>query len=185
MEHEINKETLNELLEYIPETGDLIWKERGIEWFKSERSCKAWNSKFPNKKALAQIRTQQKKEAHRMSKVQQGYLLNKCVYKSRIVWIMHYGEIPDEMNISFKDKNPLNCKIENLECLDISNLCKKRQNRLNSISPFKGVSYDRKIKKWNAAITINGKVQYLGQFKTQQEAIEARKAANIKYGFLD
>lgn len=35
----------------------------------------------------------------------------------RHIWEMHHGEIPAGYNVVFKDDNPLNCTIENLELL--------------------------------------------------------------------
>lgn len=130
MEHEINKETLNKLLEYIPETGDLIWKKRDIEWFKSEKDCKSWNARYAEKKALNSLVNVNQNDNQRDHLTYYGSLLNKTVRKSRVIWVMHYGEIPDKMQISFKDLNPLNCKIENLEMSDIANVSKKKEDQL-------------------------------------------------------
>lgn len=35
----------------------------------------------------------------------------------RYLWKQHYGEIPKEMIVSFKDRNSMNCVIENLELI--------------------------------------------------------------------
>lgn len=48
-------------------------------------------------------------------------------------------------------------------------------------SGYKGVSYHKKNKKWQASITVNYKRIYLGYFTNKQEAIEARLAAEKKY----
>lgn len=43
--------------------------------------------------------------------------LGKYVLKHRKIWQEHYGEIPKGSIIIFKDGNPLNCVIENLELI--------------------------------------------------------------------
>ena len=39
---------------------------------------------------------------------------NKWRLKNRVIWEQHNGKIPPGHNIQFKDRNPLNCTIENL-----------------------------------------------------------------------
>ena len=43
--------------------------------------------------------------------------------KQRLVWERHNGPIPDNINIVFKDGDPLNCDIENLEALTKTENC--------------------------------------------------------------
>jgi hypothetical protein len=48
-----------------------------------------------------------------------------------LLWIEHYGEIPPGMLIVFKDRNPKNIVIENLECISRSeNLRRNSVHRL-------------------------------------------------------
>jgi hypothetical protein len=55
-------------------------------------------------------------------------------------------------------------------------------NKKNT-SGFVGVSFHKAIKKWAANITLGGKQKHLGYFDDKKEAINVRKAANIRYGF--
>lgn len=48
-----------------------------------------------------------------------------------------------------------------------------------------GVSFVAERKRWRAQIKIAGRAVFLGSFKTKEEAIAARKAAEIKYGVAD
>ena len=48
-------------------------------------------------------------------------------------------------------------------------------------SGHKGVSWDKRRKKWRAYIFYKGKQIHLGVFQNIEEAIEARKAAELKY----
>ena len=48
-------------------------------------------------------------------------------------------------------------------------------------SGHKGVSWDKSRNKWYAYITVNYKLINLGRFSILEDAIEARKKAEIKY----
>jgi len=45
------------------------------------------------------------------------------------------------------------------------------------LSKYKGVDLDKRVNKWRARITIKGSRKFLGQFKTEEEAYEARQKA--------
>ncbi len=41
----------------------------------------------------------------------------KMIGKHLYLWELHHGKVPKGYNVVFKDKNTLNCTIENLECI--------------------------------------------------------------------
>ena len=51
----------------------------------------------------------------------------------------------------------------------------------NNTSGTPGVCYRQREKKWLAYITVNRKPIHLGYYKNLEDAIEARKQAEIKY----
>lgn len=53
---DITPEILRQLLHLDEETGKLYWKERGPEWFNSERSCKIWNKKNAEKEVYHNLK---------------------------------------------------------------------------------------------------------------------------------
>ena len=55
--------------------------------------------------------------------------------------------------------------------------------RLDNSSGVQGVYYNKKAKKWQAQISVNGKQVYLGTFEDIGYAAIARKDAERKYGF--
>jgi hypothetical protein len=90
----------------------------------------------------------------------------------------------DAENFSFEKKevdhinrNTTDNYLENLRWADRSINVRNRK--------VKGVSYDITTNGYKARITPPGtkKVKYLGQFKTEQEAISARLAAEEEYGY--
>ena len=54
---------------------------------------------------------------------------------------------------------------------------------INNRSGVCGVSWHKGTKRWRTDITIKGKQVALGRFVNKADAISARQAANIKYGF--
>lgn len=51
----------------------------------------------------------------------------------------------------------------------------------NNTSGTKGVSYDKRGKKWEASIKLSGRKRFLGYFIHKEDAIKARKEAEEKY----
>jgi hypothetical protein len=54
---------------------------------------------------------------------------NKWKALHRLLWEQKYGKIPKGMIIIFKDKNPLNCEIENLEMISRVENVRRNYNR--------------------------------------------------------
>lgn len=78
------------------------------------------------------------------------------------------GQIVDHIN-----GNKLDNRKENLRFVTAS---QNGQNR-----KCRGITYDKTRKKWQANIIVNGKKHYLGRYDTEDEALLARKNAEIKY----
>ncbi len=53
----------------------------------------------------------------------------KWMLYNRYVWQKHHGEIPAKHVIIHKDKNTLNCNIENLECISMAENMRRNHNR--------------------------------------------------------
>lgn len=86
--------------------------------------------------------------------------------------IKSFNNIPKELN---------NTK-ENLRIVtQQQNLMNRAKQKRKCTSQYVGVSYKSKRNKWEAAIGINGKNKFLGQFNTEEEAHQARLKAEQKY----
>ncbi len=55
----------------------------------------------------------------------------------------------------------------------------------NNKSGYTGVHWEKSKNQWGAEITINGKSIFLGRFNNIEDAIDARKKAEEKYGIPD
>jgi hypothetical protein len=90
--------------------------------------------------------------------------------------MLAYGEFP-EMSIDHINGIKTDNRLQNLR------LATKSQNALNSkrhkdnTSGYKGVSWNKRLAKWGARITINGKYKHIGLFKNVEDAASAYAAA--------
>lgn len=130
--------------------------------------------------------------------VERGYLVHEFRWGGvpsiirkklhRMVWEVFHGAIPKGMQIDHKNNNRSDCSLLNLR------LATPRQNAQNMqkifskngtkcSSKYKGVSYHKQKKKWQASITVNGLRNYLGQFDTEENAaITYNEAAKKHFG---
>lgn len=168
----LTQEIVKELFDCDLTNGVLTWKKRDIKWFTSERECKRWNSRYAGKEALTSLA----RFGHK-----QGKLFNKVQKAHRIIWLWATGELPDQ--IDHINGIPGDNRLANLR--NVSSQENQRNVKLTdrNKSGFVGVCFRESTKRWRANIKIDGKTIYLGNFKNIDDAINARKEANIKYGF--
>ena len=115
-----------------------------------------------------------------------GYVhlrINSVPYKMhRIIWAYHYGAIPSNLQIDHIDGNKLNNIIKNLRLATHSqNNSNNKRARRDSTSNILGVYWHKTRSKWTAQINSNKKKIHLGLFVNQEDAIAARKAAELQY----
>lgn len=86
-----------------------------------------------------------------------------------------------DMVVDHINHNPLNNRRSNLrKCTLSQNQYNRKICSLNR-SGYTGVSFFSRDKKWRAKITVNKKIIGLGYFKNKQDAVTARKKAELKY----
>lgn len=115
-----------------------------------------------------------------------GYRRIKCRGRNlkthRIAWFLYYGVMPEDF-IDHKNHNPLDNRIINLREADYISNGRNQRKYSSNTSGYSGVTWNKKLSKWRAQIKVSGKFIYLGYFEHIDEAIAARKAAEVKYGF--
>lgn len=115
----------------------------------------------------------------------QGYIfigldgVNYLAHRLAFLYIL--GRFPS--NTDHIDHDRTNNKWANLREVSNSENHKNRAMSKRNTSGFTGVQWVERHKRWMAKIKVNQKVIYLGYFKRIEDAIEARKKANVKYGF--
>lgn len=87
----------------------------------------------------------------------------------------------DGKEISFLDKNRLNYQKNNLIIGDSKLKIIRRRGHSNSSSKYKGVSWSKRLSKWEVTITYNRKRNHLGFYKDEDEAAKIYNAAALKF----
>lgn len=108
----------------------------------------------------------------------------KNFYAQRYHSIIMHREIlqtPKGLETDHIDGNGLNNQRSNLRIATHSQNGKNRGKCNNNTSGFKGVSWNKKNKRWQANIKINGKRKYLGEFTSKELAHIAYCEACTKY----
>jgi len=116
---------------------------------------------------------------------QEGYRqigINGRLYgTSRLVWFYAKGEWPifiDHINHIRTDN-----RLINLRSVSHAENNKNQSKRSDNTSGVTGVCWHKKHKKWCAQIRVNGKQIYLGSFTDLADAVTARAAAKVEYGY--
>ena len=98
----------------------------------------------------------------------------------RIIWLMTYGCWPkgqiDHINGMRDDNRP-----ENMRDVDSQGNQRNQHIRVDNTSGITGVSLENG--RWTARIKIDGQRYRLGRYRTRDEALAARHAAQVVAGF--
>jgi hypothetical protein len=162
---------LQKLLRYNPETGELLWNRREAADFTptpartSEWQQKWWNKRFADTTVGALNN--------------EGYLCARVMgsaYKvHRLIWKLVYGEDPDFIDHTNGER--ADNRLSNLRSVPRS------ENAKNLASRGGDTGVSLRNKRWRARITDSGRLIQLGTFDTREEAVAARRAAEVALGY--
>jgi len=99
----------------------------------------------------------------------------------RIVWLLVYGELPDNQ-IDHINGNTLDNRIENLRAVDNITNSMNRSIQSNNSSGYHGIN-QLPSGNWRVRINVNRKRINVGTFESFDEALENRQYAEIRYGY--
>lgn len=169
---------LKSLLSYSSDTGLFVWKKREV----IDQYAKSFNTRRAGREAGA-ILSRQGTKQYKIRRIIISF--NKRPYNfvaHRLAWLYMTGEWP-ENEIDHIDGNALNNKFDNLRDVDRQENQRNDSVRSDNKSGFTGVNWHKRDEIWNVNIRVSNKSIHIGYFKDKQDAIDARKKANIKYGF--
>ena len=155
----ITQAQLKELLNYNPDTGIFIWLQDG-------------RGRYKRVGAIAGTINDR------------GYLqigINCRRYRAhRLAWFYVHGYWPPN-EIDHIDRDKLNNKLSNLRLATHAENCQNFPLRRDNKYGVSGITYhgNRRKKRWQAKIKINGVLKYMGYFSTLEEAINARKKVTL------
>lgn len=167
----LTQEILKELLHYDPDAGLFTWKARDRRWFETERIFNVWNARFSGEIAGTSMK---------------GYclvsLLGDRYLASRLAFMYMDGAFPPE-DADHINGDQADDRWINLRAVTHQENIKNSAIPKNNTSGKIGVSWHKPLKKWRSQIRVDGKAIYLGVFFEFDDAVAARKKADIKYGF--
>lgn len=164
---------LHEVLDADYVAGTLTWKFRDPNIW--GREANRFNGKYAGTAAFATIDRDGRFVGSIGTKRKRRYY-----FAHRVLWAMFYGEWP-KGEIDHIDGNPANNAIGNLRDVTAAENRRNMPLQRNNKSGYPGVRYCRWG--WQAYICAGRKTRHLGTFKTKEQAISARRAAEIQMGF--
>ena len=172
------QDVLHQLLSYDPDTGRLRWKPRDVSWFKdtatrsAEHNAAQWNSANAGKPALDCLSGNGYRE---------GKLFGVPAKAHRVIWKMLHGTEPAQ--IDHENHVRSDNRAKNLNAATYGTNTRNQSIRSDNASGVTGVYWISRESKWCASIRINRRSIQLGTFHQFDDAVAARKAAEIEYGF--
>ncbi len=160
MESLIKAHDARKYLDYDPATGEMRWKI----WPRTGR---------PSGREILTTNAQ-------------GYrvvtLMGRQYRVHRVAWLMMYGKWPSELLDHANGKRTDN-RLVNLREANRAENNRNRGMSRNNTTGFKGVTYNKDRKKWQAKIYRNNKAIHLGRFASAQQAFAAYcKASREHHG---
>ena len=166
----LHPDLVREFLSYDPEKGILKWNKRNIKHFKNKQSFNTFHTMYANKKLIGHKKTKQ------------VYVGNVACKIHRVIWCHFYGEWPDKnLVIDHINGDDDDNRITNLRLVTQSENVKNQSLPKSNTSGAVGVIKHKN--KWKAQIKINGVSKHIGIFENFNDAVNARKKAEIKHGF--
>ena len=104
---------------------------------------------------------------------------SKSYTRARAVWFLLNKEWPDGI-VDHISRDRTDDRIENLRVATPSQNMANKMKLSSNTSGYAGVSWVQKDKAWRAAIKHKGETEYLGYYKTAEEAHIAYKARHVE-----
>src|SRR3990167_473031 len=100
--------------------------------------------------------------------VKRTYKKNSVIYLHRFI-----TDAPKGVEVDHKNGDGLDNRKENLRVCTRTENSRNRAQQKNNTSGYKGVSWNKERRKWDAKIKVGKKHVFIGRFKTKEEAARA------------
>jgi hypothetical protein len=169
-----SKAWLEERLSYDPETGELRWKDRASETFKSTVCIASFRSRFAGKIAGCKMYKKDGSPKYIYLRLAEPDHPNRGRLAHRLIWVMMTGEEPPIGTlVDHKNRNPFDNRWRNLRLADY---CQNSHNAIQAAGKCLPGVAKKKWGSFTSQIRFKKKCYHLGSFKTELEAHEAYKA---------
>jgi hypothetical protein len=166
-------EAIRECLNYDPDTGILTWRWRPDHHFASKASALRSNAKMADTIAGSG-------NGH-------GYravcVFGRKISSHRLAWIIVHGDLDDGTEVDHISGGRSDNRLVNLRAVSKSENHKNAKKPCTNTSGRIGVSWHKATGKWRASIKVHQCVMHLGVFDDLSAASEARRQAELKFGF--
>jgi len=171
---ELTQERLKQLLIYNPDTGVFIWKKRqGID-----RETRRWNSRYYGKVA-GYKRVDKGVSSTRYIVVS---IADRPFLAHRLAFLYMTGNFPED-KIDHINGNSLDNRWVNLRAVTVLENNRNKRLPRNNTSGVVGVYWHKWHRKWNAMISVGGRLISLGYFTDMADAVVVRRNAEREYGY--
>ena len=156
------------LLDYVPETGKLYWRERPESFFEdgghtAKHSCAKWNARWAGTEAFTKLNLG----------YHEGHLLGRRAAAHRVIWKWMTGE--DPINIDHIDGVRSNNVWSNLRNVTVGENHRNTARRKTNKTGRTGVSWNKRSNCWVMTLHLS--------FADFDEAVAAREAAERLFNF--
>lgn len=166
---------LLQLLRHEPESGKLFWRERPADMFPAKTPrraaclCALWNSRYADQEAFTCISDGYKT----------GAIFGANYKAHRVIWKLVHGFDPDQIDHVSGDRT--DNRLHNLRDVSLEVNARNRKTPTNNRSGRIGIHKWAKngITYWVATVGPHQQ-RYFDSF---DEAVAARRAAEVKFGF--
>ena len=167
-----SQDYLVKVLDYDPLSGLLYWKHRDASLFLAPRYATCWNVRFAGKEALSYVNN---------SGYKVGDIDGIKYGAHRVIWMLVNGIEPQQIDHAngIKTDN----RIENLRSVSPAENNKNHPMKRRNKSGCIGVRWYPKTASWQASIGGTAGREFLGYFKSLEDASEARRKAEVRLGY--
>jgi hypothetical protein len=170
--------SLSDLFTYDPDTGIIRHNpDRPRESFKTEQGYKMWLRRY-----CGQATSCSDGQGYEKVTLKRGGK-SVGIYCHRLALYLSGVEIAKGLQVDHIDGDGTNNRLSNLRVVTNQGNSRNTKLRSDNTSGTVGVYWKSITRKWEAQITAGNKNVYLGYYTNKDDAIEARKAAEVKYGF--